>query len=125
MTRRVASGVGDGGIRGAARQEAAPKLSEDARRAAASAWAAAIQKRIARHYAYPRGTTREGRVRVAMVILPSGQLDRVSVVRSSGTAELDEAALAAVKRAAPFPPAPKALDDKWFDVGQWISFERR
>jgi protein TonB len=125
VARRVASGIGDGGIRGAARQEAAPKLSEDARRAAASAWAVAIQKRIARHHAYPRGTTREGRVRVAMVILPSGHLDRVSVARSSGTAELDEAALAAVKRAAPFPPAPEALDDKWFDVGQWISFERR
>ena len=125
VTRRVATGVGEAGTRGSVQTSPVPNVSQKTRQAAASAWAAAIQRRIARHHAYPRGTRAEGRVRVAMVILPDGRLDRVAVARSSGTTALDKAAIAAVKRAAPFPPAPAALTDKWFDVGQWIAFERR
>lgn len=60
-----------------------------------------------------------------MVILADGRLSKVSVSRSSGASLLDQAALDAVKRAAPFPPAPKILSDQWFDVGQWITFERK
>ena len=62
---------------------------------------------------------------MAMVVLPDGKLSRVSVVKSSGSSRLDKAAVEAVQRAAPFPPAPKSLDDEWFNVGQWISFEQR
>jgi protein TonB len=60
-----------------------------------------------------------------MVILSSGDLSRVSVARSSGAPRLDQAAVRAVEQAAPFPPAPKELNDAWYQVGQWISFERR
>ena len=125
VTRQVATGVGTTGTRGSAESTPAPKASKAQRNAAAQAWAASIQRRIARHHIYPRGTRAEGRVRVAMVILPSGRLDRVSVAKTSGTAALDKAAVAAVRRAAPFPRAPDILKEKWFDVGQWISFERR
>ena len=124
VARQVASGVGDAGLRGSARS-AAPKLSDAERQAAASAWAADIQRRIARHHAYPRDSRDEGRVRVGMVILSSGKLSAVSVVQSSGSASLDKAALQAVKRAAPFPPAPADLNDEFFNVGQWISFKQR
>lgn len=123
--QRVAKGAGAGVTRGVAHRQEAPKVSDTSRRAAANAWAATIQQRIARHHSYPGGTRAEGRVRVAMVILSDGRLDRVSVAKSSGTRALDAAALEAVKRAAPFPPAPDELDDKWFNVGQWIAFERR
>ena len=125
VTRQVATGIGTTGTRGKALSAPAPKASKARRNAAAQAWAASIQRRIARHHIYPRGTRAEGRVRVAMVILPNGRLDRVSVAKTSGTAALDKAAVAAVRRAAPFPPAPDILNEKWFDVGQWISFERR
>lgn len=125
VARQVASGVGDAGLRGSARSMPAPDLSGAERQSAASAWAADIQQRIARYQAYPRGSRDEGRVRVAMVILPGGQLSGVSVAQSSGSASLDQAAIAAVRRAAPFPPAPAALNDAFFNVGQWISFERR
>ena len=125
VTRQVATGIGTTGTRGSAQNTPAPKASKAQRNAATQAWAANIQRRIARHHIYPRGTRAEGRVRVAMVILPSGRLDRVSVAKTSGTAALDNAAVAAVRRAAPFPPAPDILNEKWFDVGQWISFERR
>lgn len=125
VARRVATGIGQEGKRGDTRPQTAPKVSDAVREAAASSWAAAIQGRIARHHSYPTNSRAEGRVRVAMVILPDGRLDRVRVARTSGTPALDEAAIAAVRRAAPFPPAPDALTEKWFDVGQWITFERR
>ena len=49
----------------------------------------------------------------------------VTVARSSGALRLDQAAVHAVRRAAPFPPAPDTLEDEWFRVGQWITFDRR
>lgn len=125
VTRRVAAGTGKGANRGLSLESPAPRASDAARRSATAAWAAAIQKSIAHHHIYPRGTNDEGRVRVAMVVLPNGALARVSIARSSGSAALDRAAVIAVKRAAPFPPAPKGLDDQWYDIGQWISFEKR
>ena len=124
VTRQIAAGTANGSNRGSS-QALAPRASDTARQSATAAWAAAIQKSIAHHHIYPRGTNDEGRVRVAMVVLPNGSLASVSVARSSGSAALDKAAVIAVKRAAPFPPAPKGLDDQWYDIGQWISFERR
>ncbi len=125
VTRHIATGVGGDGTAGATRTAPSARLSEATRQALTSEWAAAIQKRIGRHQAYPRGTRAEGRVRVAMVILPDGRLDRVAVATSSGTEALDAAALSAVRRAAPFPPAPEVLTDRWYSVGQWITFDRR
>lgn len=125
VSRQVAAGAGDGGTRGSVPQATGSKPSSAARKAAASAWAAAIERSIARHRAYPRGARDEGRVRVAMVILANGRLADVSVARSSGSAALDKAAVAAVRRAAPFPAAPEVLTDEWYNVGQWIAFERR
>lgn len=125
VARRVASGEGIGATRGSARADAVPQVSAAARQSAQAAWAAQIQSRIARHQTYPRGSRDEGKVRVAMVILANGELDKVSVVASSGAPLLDNAALMAVQRAAPFPPAPKELTDRWFKFGQWIAFELR
>ncbi|NND18101.1 MAG: TonB family protein [Silicimonas sp.] len=122
---RVAEGSGASGKRGTAPATPTTDASKAAQRAAASAWAAAIERRIARHHIYPRNTRDEGRVRVAMVILPDGRLSGVSVAASSGSRSLDNAAVNAVMRAAPFPPAPDPLDDKFFNVGQWIVFQRR
>lgn len=124
VARQVAAGFGKTGAEGSSSAPAA-KASDGERQAASAAWAAEIQRMIARHQAYPRGARDEGRVRVAMVILADGRLSKVSVSRSSGASLLDQAALDAVKRAAPFPPAPKILSDQWFDVGQWITFERK
>jgi protein TonB len=59
-----------------------------------------------------------------MVILRSGQLGEVTLATSSGRAALDAAALSAVRRAAPFPPAPEGLTDDWYRVAQWMSFRR-
>jgi protein TonB len=43
---------------------------------------------------------------VSFVVNANGSLDGVGIVKSSGSPELDQAALAVVSRAAPFPPIP-------------------
>lgn len=125
VTRRIASGIGEIGARGENNTLPTQERANTNRQAASAAWAAEIQRRISRHHVYPRGSRDEGRVRVAMVILPTGRLTSVSIERSSGSVSLDRAALDAVKRAAPFPPAPDSLNEKSYNVGQWITFERR
>lgn len=52
---------------------------------------------------------------VALTIHASGALGSVRLQSSSGNATLDQAALEAVRRAAPFPPIPPG-------VGQTIGF---
>ncbi|MBN9252357.1 MAG: TonB family protein, partial [Mesorhizobium sp.] len=47
-----------------------------------------------------------GDVHVTFVVNAGGGVGGVSVVRSSGSPELDQAAIAMVRRAAPFPPIP-------------------
>lgn len=61
-----------------------------------------------------RGVSRAARsgakrdVHVYFVVTASGGVGSVRVTQSSGSAELDHAALASVRRAAPFPPIPAA-----------------
>jgi periplasmic protein TonB len=125
VARRVAFGDGGSTSAGQAQQPKPAQASAAAHRAAQSLWAAQIQRRIARHQIFPRGAGKDGRVRVSMVVLASGKLGQVAVENSSGLSALDQAAVRAVQRAAPFPPAPKELSDDWFRIGQWITFERR
>ncbi len=51
-------------------------------------------------------------VTVSFTVTASGGLGGVSVARSSGSAALDQAAIAAVRRAAPFPPIPDGAGRK-------------
>jgi len=64
---------------------------------------AAVRAAVGRHR--PRGVGR-GRVTVTFSVGPMGALRGVSVARSSGNSQLDQAALAAVRNAAPFPAPP-------------------
>ncbi len=64
---------------------------------------AAVRAAVGRHR--PRGVGR-GRVTVTFSIGPMGALRGVSVARSSGNSQLDQAAVSAVRSAAPFPAPP-------------------
>ena len=119
-----ASGAGEGATAGQQATGTGTTLSPQRRSALQAEWAGAIQSRIARHQRYPAGNHGEGRVKVELVILRSGQLGQVTLAASSGRPALDDAALTAVRRAAPFPPAPDGLDDDWYRVAQWMSFRR-
>ncbi|MFC2969554.1 TonB family protein, partial [Acidimangrovimonas pyrenivorans] len=103
---------------------AAARGSAGAARASAS-WGAAIAAQIERHKRYPRdarGAT--GKVSVALTIGRDGSLRGVRLRRSSGSVALDAAALAAVRAAAPYPPAPAALGDASYSFSLTVAFRR-
>jgi len=95
--------------------QAAPQQPVPVQPAAASAgptveqWRQQLNRQIDRAKRYPRQAERagqEGLVHVAVTIDSSGRLLSASVIRSSGFTALDEAAIEAVRRAAPFPRPP-------------------
>ena len=66
-------------------------------------YAANVRAAIGRHRPGVRGG---GSATVAFSIGPAGGLQGVQIVRSSGKPALDQAAIATVRSAAPFPPPP-------------------
>ena len=72
-------------------------------------WGAQIIDRIERTKRTPRRLRGGGRVVLRLQVSRAGGLLSVSVGQSSGNAELDAAAISAVRRAGGFPPAPKGL----------------
>jgi protein TonB len=70
-------------------------------------YAASVRAAIGRHRPAARGG---GRATVAFSIGPAGGLQGVRIARSSGKAQLDQAAIATVQRAAPFPPPPAGVN---------------
>jgi protein TonB len=68
-----------------------------------------IQRRIRERLRYPEGARRSGlrgSAELVFTIMSDGAVQDLRIARSSGEALLDEAALEAVSRAAPFPPPP-------------------
>lgn len=73
-----------------------------------TAYLGKLQRHIASYKVNPR-TNRQGTVIVRFTVSASGQLLSREIAKSSGSPKLDEAALAALDRAAPFPPFPKGV----------------
>lgn len=66
-----------------------------------------VQRQLRRALRFPKGAGRaRGEVHVQFVVSASGGASQISVVKTSGEPIIDEAAIATVKRAAPFPPIP-------------------
>lgn len=71
-----------------------------------------VRLRIEREKRYPSQARRrqiEGRVALTFAIGPKGELSDCRVKHGSGSPELDQAALEAVQRAAPFPAPPAGM----------------
>jgi periplasmic protein TonB len=85
--------------RAAAARSAAGKVSS-------GRYAANVRASIGRHRPGVRGG---GSATVAFSIGPAGGLQGVQIVRSSGKPALDQAAIATVRSAAPFPPPPPGV----------------
>lgn len=86
---------------------------------------ARIRQAVDAHKHYPRMARRlgtEGRVVVAFTIEADGRLAGVRVVESSGSALLDEAALEAVRKTAPFPPFPAGIERRRWSFTLPLSF---
>lgn len=73
-----------------------------------------IKQKIQQEKNYPRWALRaghEGEARIAFSVLSSGRMKNVKLVSSSGFGELDNEALNAVNRAAPFLPFPETFQE--------------
>jgi protein TonB len=81
---------------------------DDGGSAAASKYPGLIQAKVTRAAKYPPKARGKGEALVSFVVGAGGKVASVALARSSGDAVLDEAAIAAVNRAAPFPPIPEA-----------------
>ncbi len=86
--------------------------------AAASKYPGLVQSKVLRAARAPKTKDTRGEATVSFVVGAKGNLIKVALLRSSGNPAIDEASLAAVKRAAPFPPIPEAAGrSSWkFDI---------
>ena len=85
---------------------------------AKASYAQLLLTRLQRAIVYPRRAQRrdiQGVVRVEVVLAASGTLKTVRLVGTSGSDILDDAALALVRRVAPFPPVPQDLSPRGQD----------
>jgi protein TonB len=100
-----------------------PVQSSPAADAALSGFAATIQRRVqqAAHYpAIARRQARQGRVQLRFTYR-AGTVSAAEIVRPSGSALLDQAALAAVRNAA-YPPPPGLLGGRPLAMVVWVDF---
>jgi protein TonB len=67
-----------------------------------------IEKRVRSAWQYPEGISGVHKVNLVFVLDQGGQLVRVRVVKSANS-KLDNSAMQAMRRAAPFPPVPESL----------------
>lgn len=80
-------------------------------------WGSKIKAKIVRSQRYPRGENASGKVSLSLQVSRTGQLLGVRVLRSSGNARLDAAAIATVKRARRFAKAPRELTSNSYSFG--------
>lgn len=93
----------------APRAEAAAAPSPGAMAAAAAAranWRAQLSAHLKRFTRFPPGAASTGTASVSYTLARSGAVVAASLARSSGDPVLDEAAVAIVRRASPFPAPP-------------------
>ncbi|HEX5777449.1 MAG TPA: TonB family protein [Xanthobacteraceae bacterium] len=96
-------------------------------RAAISSYFARVQAHLSRQV-YPteaRASGVSGVVRVVFSLGRDGRVLSVSLAQSSGKSVLDQAALAVVRAAAPFPPFPSDIRESRLELGAPIRFDLR
>ena len=93
-----------------------------------SSYQAQVQAHLQRFRTYPEAARSRGITGVATVRFAlgrDGQVLSASLVRGSGASVLDEAALAVVRRASPFPPFPVGLGRARMDFAAPMRFDLR
>ncbi|MDQ8697684.1 TonB family protein [Hyphomicrobium sp. LHD-15] len=87
----------------------------------AAGYSARVRARVAA--SKPPGRGLKGTATVLFRVSPSGGLSGVQLTRSSGVAALDQAALATVRRAAPFPAPPPGVWTPTLSFRMPLSFQ--
>jgi TonB family protein len=92
--------------------ESEETISLDTQDTRYSSYAGVIKSLLERHWVYPaeaRENLLEGRLKVVFSLERDGRLADLKILEGSGYDILDGAALAAIRRSAPFPPFPGAV----------------
>ncbi|MCD9146261.1 energy transducer TonB [Pseudophaeobacter flagellatus] len=119
-----AAGSGGGTQTGVSGRSATATISAGRQAKLRALWGAKIRSRIERRKRYPSDGRGNGRVVVQITVAASGALVNVRVVKSSGSAAFDRAALKAVSRAGKFPKMPKQLGGGHSKFSLPISFSK-
>jgi periplasmic protein TonB len=88
-----------------------PPVNTAAVARAETAYETAIRKHLSRYLPRDPSETEQGTVHVGFSLNRSGRVLERHIIRSSGHADLDNAALSMVDRAQPFPPFPAAIPE--------------
>jgi protein TonB len=91
---------------------------------ARSAYLGKIRSHLERNKVNPRSTF-IGTAVVKITVGTGGEIISRKIVKSSGSKVLDDAALASVEKASPFPPLPKALNSDHLDISVPFKFSVR
>lgn len=105
-----------------------PPAAEPVRQEGLSPYLRKVRQQIVRVKKYPsaaRKFSMEGTVHLAFTILSNGKIESVEVTRSSGCEILDQAAVLAIKNAAPFPPFPKSIRRESLRIELPLAFKLR
>lgn len=122
-TRR---GTAQGSTQGqAAIQNSGNQRASEAGNAAVSNYPGQVAKKLSRAARSTRARDRDrGEVLVSFTVSRNGRVSGVRIARGSGSQQLDQAALATVNRAAPFPPIPEASGRANWTFNLPIAFSR-
>ncbi len=93
-----------GGATARSMAQAPSQAKVSASRGSILSYAASIRAKVARNK--PSGLGRSGEVQISFGVTPKGGLSYANLAQSSGSPKLDEAALDAIRRSAPFGPPP-------------------
>lgn len=106
------------------KEAAGDAISLDTRDYRYVAYFAHIKKKIYENWRWPEEARRfSGRLKLSFVIRPDGSLSRVELTDSSGYKILDEEALSAIAKAAPFKPFPPQLKKTPLPIKGSFSYE--
>ena len=95
------------------RVAAAPNLGAESEgaRVGRESWLSQFAAQIRRAATYPSGSSGSGTAQVSVTVARSGRLVSRRLIASAGSPALDNAALAAIERAQPFPPFPASMPE--------------
>ncbi|MES3083257.1 energy transducer TonB [Sphingomonas faeni] len=108
-----------------ARRGARDGLDANAPAGTSRSYAAKVRSWLLAHKTYPkhaRMRREEGVVRVFFVIDRAGRLIEGRVLAACGRAALDDEAVAMLRRASPYPPAPSDLPGERFEITAPVDF---
>jgi protein TonB len=121
--KQTASGGQTGQNAGGTQATQSASISQAKRTSLMAQWGASIRTGIERRKRYPAGTSASGTAVLRITLSRAGRLLGVSVVRSSGTGKLDQAAVRAVQSAG-FRAAPKGLTAAQYKFNLPVAFQR-